>query len=382
MTLHTGQTVGTWSTVDSMPLARQWFGAGDGPVLLKDGRVLAVGGADVHGHSLADAALFDPTEGSWKPARAMAEDRRLHSVTRLDGGGVLVTGGFAGADAYPAQPLRTAEIFDPVLETWTATGPMNEARAGHTATLLPNGQVLVAGGRVPRSGDTASLSTAEIYDPGTQVWTTVKPMTDARWAHEAVLLADGRVLVTGGVCDVGRALAPSALCEVYDPRHDVWTPTGSLGAAHHGCGAVALPDGTVFLAGGGYVGMIEDWVFNSHCLWTAERYDPATGEWSRAEDMPAPRTAHRTVLLGTGEALVIGGGDGPGLLHGYHSTIRYDPLTHRWSPGGGLATGRMYFGAVVLADGRVLAAGGLEQEGYGTPDGVSVLTATAEVFTP
>jgi hypothetical protein len=151
---------------------------------------------------------------------------------------VLVAGG------YGAYPLRSAELYDPDNGTWTDTGSLAQAHFSHTATLLPNGKVLVAGGA---DAFGSFLVTAELYDPTSGTWTVTGSLHSQRAAHTATLLPDGEVLVAGGVGDnyVERASA-----ELYDPASGIWTETASLATARDGYTATLLPNGKVLAAGG------------------------------------------------------------------------------------------------------------------------------------
>ena len=141
--------------------------------------------------------------------------RRQHTATMLPNGKVLVVGG-----QNDQGRLATTELYDPASGLWTTTGPLNNARYKHTATLLPNGKVLVAGG----TGSSGVLSSAELYDPATGTWTVTGSMTAARQWHTATLLPNGKVLVAGGTGS-GGALSSA---ELYDPTTGTWTATGVL----------------------------------------------------------------------------------------------------------------------------------------------------------
>ena len=195
-------------------------------------------------HSLATAQTFDAQAGSWTAITNMGSGRSVHTATRLADGRVLVAGGF---DDWAA--LATAEIYDPATGSWTPTGSMIEGRGYHTATLLPDGRVLVAGGRSNNSSTGHALSSAELYDPTTGTWTQTASMSRGRTFHTATLLRDGRVLVAGaGILGVRVDVADTA--EIYDPAAGTWTPTGSMTAPRAGHNAVLLPTGEVLVAGG------------------------------------------------------------------------------------------------------------------------------------
>ncbi|MDT0347464.1 DUF6603 domain-containing protein [Streptomyces litchfieldiae] len=375
---------GTWTVAaNPMPFAALWRAPGADAVPLAGGRVLVVGGEDGTGAPLAGAAVYDPATALWSPTGALAAGRRLHSATRLADGRVLVAGGVTGAAA-----TGTAELYDPVTGTWSpAAAAMATARSGHSATRLADGRILVAGGTGARSAQSGrALSAAELFDPATGTWAATAPMTEARTGHQAVPLPDGRVLVVGGALITGPAsAAPLGHCEVFDPATGAWTPTGSLTAPRVGHQATALPDGTVLVTGGEAPRTLTGGVHDPRSQRTAERHDPATGAWTRVADLPTGRAAHRAVPLVTGHVLVVGGTGGPAAEVGYPGAVLYDPAADTWTPTGALAVGRWGFAVAELADGRILAAGGAALSGAAVPEpgpGVTVPTATAEVFTP
>ncbi|MCB8906969.1 MULTISPECIES: kelch repeat-containing protein [unclassified Streptomyces] len=378
---------GRWAPAGEPPLRLvMMHGQQDGPVRLPDGRVLFAGGAGPHLRTLDATALFHPADTRWTGTAPLRRARRMHTLTPLADGRVLAAGGITGPQAYPPPALATAEIYDPAHETWTPTGELHEARHSHTAVRLPDGRVLVAGGQRPR--DTRAqrtLASAELYDPDTGAWTPTREMGDARWHHQAVLLTDGRVLVAGGLTDIGRSRSRTlGLCELYDPTAGTWTPTGALRDARCAHQALVLLDGTVLTVGGfGPSAAGDDGRYDPYGLAGVERYDPAAEVWSPEPSLPWGRGHHRAVLLGTGEVLVCGGADHACQDVGYAGALRYDPGMRSWSVAGPMDTGRWAFGAVLLDDGRVLAAGGVARMGAAAPAlGADVPAATAEVFTP
>jgi hypothetical protein len=339
---------GGWSTGGALPAAT----AGTTAVRLGNGRLLVTG---------TTTALFDPVANRWTPAPATA--RRGHTTVLLADGRVLVAGGRTDTDV-----LASAELYDPVSNTWTATGSLSTARADHSATVLPNGKVLVAGG----NGTRATLASTELYDPATGTWSAGAPMTEARAAHPAVLVA-GRVLVVGG----SMTTASLAYCELYDPAANTWAPTGNLATPRTGHQATRLPDGTVLVTGGDTVGTLPDGTYDARSLTTTERFNPTTGVWSAAAPMPGPRTRHRAIVLRTGRLLVTGGTGGPTFTTGFSSALTYDPATDRWTATSALRTGRWAHVVADLTDGRIVVAGGIT-----TADLQPALTATTEIFTP
>ncbi|MFO0984158.1 MAG: kelch repeat-containing protein [Planctomycetota bacterium] len=195
---------------------------------LLDGRFLVVGGLGEGDSTVATAEVYDPVSASWSMTPPMSVPRSGHTATLLASGRVLVAGGYDQMPCYPScgVPVHdTAEVYDPATSSWTPTGDLMGARGGHTATLLPSGKVLLAGG----FDSAVALATAEIYDPATGTFTPTGAMLSARYAHTATLLANGRVLVAGGFpSNDAPPYHALASAEVYDPQSGTWTATGSM----------------------------------------------------------------------------------------------------------------------------------------------------------
>ncbi|WP_052499540.1 Kelch repeat-containing protein [Streptomyces vietnamensis] len=376
---------GHWAPAGTLPVPLvYWHGQYEGPVTLHDGRVLAAGGAGRLLEALADAAVFDPASGTWTETGRLHEARRIHSLTVLRDGRVLAAGGITGPQAFPPSAVAGSELYDPEAGTWTPAAPMAGARYGHSATLLPDGRVLVAGGNRLRDARTVvTLTTAELFDPDTGTWSPAAEMADARWHHIVAPLPGGHLLAVAGLAATGQLLPTAlALCEVYDPRTDSWAATGALRDARYGHQAVPLPDGTVLAMGGGR-SRSDDARFDPYGTTRVERYDPETGTWYDEQPLPWTRSHPRALPLPSGEVLVFGGADEAALDVGFPSALRFDPVARRWSPAGPLRTGRWAFGATSLADGRVLAAGGVSRAGSATAVFAAAVGAgEAEVFTP
>jgi hypothetical protein len=314
--------------------------------LVMGGLVAGAWQAD-HAVAIAPSAMFSPT-GSMKTARVH------HTATLLADGRVLIAGG-NGAQA----PLASAEIYEPKTGTFGPTGSMTTARAGHTAALLANGRVLITGGHDPdlsnATGSLVVFASAELYDPATGTFGPTGSMTTARVAHTATLLADGRVLIAGGDGALASALASA---EIYDPKTGTFSPTGSMTTARVGT-ATLLPDGRVLIAGG-------------ESLASAEIYDPNTGGFGPTGSMATARERHTATLLADGRVLVAGGiRSFDGGLNA--SAELYDPTTGSFGPSSSMTTIREWHTATLLADGRVLVTGG---------DGVQAPLASADIFVP
>jgi hypothetical protein len=258
--------------------------------------------------------------------------RRVHTATLLPNGKVLVAGGYN----YPTGANTAADLYDPATGTWTATAPMNAARAWHTATLLQNGKVLVTGGY---GTSWALLSSAELYDPATGTWTVTGSMAHGRYSHTATLLPNGKVLIVG---DAG--------AELYNPASGTWAVTGSPNTPRSGFQTTSLlSNGKVLLAGG---------VNSSGMISGAELYDPATGTWTATGSMADGRFSHRATLLFNGKVLVSGGFNSN---NGYIAGAElYDPASGTWTTTGSLNGARGNHTATLLASGKVLVTGGLD----------------------
>jgi N-acetylneuraminic acid mutarotase len=277
-------------------------------VLLNDGRVFVAGGRDADGEPMASAEIYDPASGQWTMSAPMSIGRIGHSMSILKDGRVLVVGGTSrgpsgASGGQTIRPDASAEIFDPKTNTWKATGAMRTARFEQTATALPDGKVLIAGGQGPaEGGKLAALSSAELYDPAADGFVSTTNLGEARTNHAAVLLNDGSsVLVVGGNggpnADVSLASA-----ELFDSRAGSWTRVGPLNGVRTGETATLLADGRVLIAGG------ERATKGSRTsLATSEVYDPQTREWRSAGNMQCPRSEQAAVLLGDETVLVVAG---------------------------------------------------------------------------
>ena len=331
---------GTWTATGSLNTARDEHTA----ILLPNGMVLVAGGYRVL--QIASAELYDSASGTWSVTGSLNKGRYGHTATLLPNGMVLVAGGF---NSYPSMYAHaSAELYDPASGTWSVTGSLDTARSGHTATLLPNGKVLIAGG-VNYVGSFNPLASSELYDPGSGTWSAAGSLTTARFRHTATLLPDGKVLVAGGFDSAGFNGGASA--ELYDPALGTWSATGSLNAARSDHTATLLPNGMVLVAGG-----LDNSSGNASA--NAELYDQALGTWSATGSLNAARYDHMASLLPNGKVLVAGGYKfNPGYI--LASAELYDPASGIWNVTGSLNTARGNPRATLLPNGMVLEAGGV-----------------------
>ncbi|HYI02949.1 Kelch repeat-containing protein, partial [Hyalangium sp.] len=346
---------GVWSPVGSMGEPRREFTA----IPLPDGKVLVAGGTGppaAGGTPLRSAEVYAASNGgSWSaaPTASLCEARHGHTATLLPDGKVLVAGGFSD----DGRPLDSAELYDPAPSPPNCTSienQLDDARGAHTATLLPTGRVLVAGGIGVRDGKLGALQSSEEYDIATQKWepSSVHDIRALSSDHTATLLPDGQVLLAGGrsdnVVDLKSAL--------YDPFTRAWTAAPSTGKPklrHYSHTATLLPDGRVFVVGG-----YDELKRPSS---GSELYAPTSQTWTLSASMSQARAQHAAIPLPTGQVLVTGGygQDGAPLA----TAELYEPGTDSWSPAPPLLEARAEHALVALPDGNLLVLGGTGTSG-------------------
>ncbi|RKG63263.1 PKD domain-containing protein [Corallococcus sp. CA054B] len=327
-------TVARWDLTASLTQRR--FGAS--LITLPSGKILVFGGTVSSNPILGTAELYDPATATWSSAGTMGTSHYNPAVTLLPSGKVMVTGGFA---SYPATtPLRAVEFYDPATNTWTAGPQMAFARGAHTATLLPNGKVLVVGG--VSTGDAVANRVVELYDPATNSWVPVASMANARSNHRAVLLPSGKVLILG-------ASLPS---ELYDPSNNTWS--GATGMTTRTfTDAFLQPSGKVVLVDGTLVAT----------------YDPGLNVQATLGHFTYERANSSLVQLNSGKLLLAGGNSTVGL-----TTEVFDLSTGTSAFSTSMASNRYSMAATVLPNGKVLFIGGYDRDTPGSVSAVLVYT--------
>jgi hypothetical protein len=308
-----------------------------------------------NGEFLAECELYDAATGKFASAASMSSRRVSHTATLLPNGKVLIAGGiesrYQSEGHWTGRVVATAELYDPTTGAFTPTGSMAVARSSHAAVLLPSGQVLILGGS--GGGDWRELlASAEIYDSAAGVFTPAGEMRTSRIPHSATLLKNGDVLVAGGT-GPNRAVLASA--EIYHAATRTFTSTGDLKIARHKHAAVLLADGRALIVGGSDE---RDWDGQTNA---AELYDPARGTFVEASKMAAPRfkLGQAVARLTDGRILVAGGAERAEV---------YDPATNSFTAVAGSLQAPWHFStATLMADGRVLIVGGYGHNSEGTP---------------
>jgi hypothetical protein len=318
------QTTTYFTATDSMTAARGAASAAE----LGDGTVLLAGGSESSGY----AELYDSVSGRFMLSAPLIEPRTNAALVRLDERRVLLLGGWNGATA-----LSSVELYDATTGVFKSAGHLLVGRVHPAAALLSDGRVLVAGGHNGK----AAYSSAEIYDPGAHTSTPTGEMSAAR-VGTATALPNGTVLLTGGS-------GAAATADLYYPALDGFRPTGTMNIGRGRHAATALADGRVLVTGG----LNEE----GNPVADAEVFDVESQEFQLAGRMRAGRYDHGAVLLNDGSVLAVGGRDAAGALS---STESYDPSASSFTDDAALTQARVTPGVVRLPAGGALVAGGFD----------------------
>ncbi len=344
LVLATTLSFASWTQTGSLHSAR----ASHTATLLPNGAVLAAGGTADNG-ALASSELYNPASGTWSFTGSMNVGRVSAQAVLLGNGTVLTMGGCINNDCL-SSTTNSAEIYNPSNGTWTTTGSMMKSRAEFVAALLPNGKVLVAGGCTAYNvnGCTSVTAAAELYNPSTGKWSSTGAMRAARMAMTATLLPNGKVLIAGGQTAANDALGSS---ELYDPVAKTFSLTGKLITPRSGHTATLLSNGLVLMAGGENV--------NGVSIAKAELYDPASGTYKATGNMPATRQEHAATILTNGNVLVSGGNRvTSSTTTVLASCAIYNPGTGTWTTTSSLKNARVDHTSTLLPNCKVLDAGG------------------------
>jgi len=335
-------TSGTFVNTGTPSIARDCHTA----TLLQNGMVLVAGGRNGN-TALSSAELYDPSTGNFTPTGALITERCAHSATLLQNGKVLIAGGYNFGNSNSLPTLSSAEIYDPVAGTFSTTGSLGTSRTGHSATLLTNGKVLVAGGESTATGFAyTTIASAELYDPVAGTFSATGSLNTARSAP-AALLTSGQVLCVGGsTLSGGSAVLSSA--EIYDPTAGTFSLTGPLITARSTASATVLQDGTVLVAGG-----TDN---NNSVLSSAEIYDPTAATFTATGSLNAARSSLAT-LLTNGQVLFVGGEASGFGQQSLNMSEVYDSVSRVFILNAPTNFTRFFLSATLLTNGQVLVTG-------------------------
>ncbi len=267
---------------------------------------------------------------TWATNSPLKAARWSHTAALLTNGSVLIAGGTIYNVSGNFADTNGCELYNPAAGTSTLTGSMQVHRHSHTATRLTNGQVLVAGG--------GGNATSELYAPSSGTWINLANMSDERLAHTATLLPSGKVLAAGGYNDSNGQELSSA--ELYDPVSGTWTSTGQMPYAADSEAAALLTNGMVLVCGGSQDG---------NAVTNSALYNPVSQTWTNTAPMKQARSGHTATALTNGMVLVVGGGDVTAEI--------YDPVAGTWTYVASMNDGRVYPQALLLNNGQVMVLG-------------------------
>ncbi len=305
------------------------------------------------------------------PAELALDVGFMHTATLLDDGRVLVAGGLRIGQVRSRD--ANVQTYDPSSGVWRKASSMAQPRYGHTATLLEDGRVVMVGGRA-----NTILRGAEIYDPRSDIWSQASRLVNAKAHHTAVRIGDGLVMVIGGITLTPDGETATASTEIYDAFSGRWAAASNMEVARASHAGVAFPDGRVLVTGG--IGSDDD------ALASAEMYGPSTGLWAQIESMSEPRVGHTATLLPDGRVLVAGGiasvpneSSGDSAVSLATAEI-FDPATGEWSQTGEMADGRVNHMASLMIGGNVVVTGGAREVGATGLEEFGATLASAEIY--
>jgi len=349
---------GTFTLTGSLNTARYDHTA----TLLQNGEVLVTGGLGVNGNytSLASAELYNPEKGKWTVTGSMSVGRTAFTATLLQNGEVLVAGG----SDYEINCYDTAELYNPSTGQWKLTGSMTRQRCLHSATLLPNGDVLVSGGANSiYDYSKPTVNSSEVYNPSTGEWTATGSLNDSRASAATLLLESGEVLTAGGYSNAGNGATNTYLtsAELYNPSTGAWSLTTSMSPG------ASLPTTPDLLSEGDVL------IANDH-----QFYDPTTATWTATGAIPLVSVAlTNATILDNGEVLATGSQCKSSKDYSCTPTpvaFLYSVSGNSWSQTGSMNYVASYETMTLLPSSEVLVAGGNSR-------GIGALSS-AELYTP
>ena len=322
-------------------------------VALGTGEVLVVGSDNVCAPATAGSdsvEIGQPETGVWEMTASLPRPRETPVLVSLQDGRALLTGGETGEEGGPAAYSSTY-IFDPANRSWSRSALLNTARTKAAAVVLADGKVLVAGGFYTDGTQVSFrvLDSSEVWDRASGTWSRSGNLFEGRFGAAAAALADGRVLIVGGVASPETAPDQQSSAEIYDPRSGEWSSGGELASPRRDFALVALPDGGALVAGG---------LANSDAkpLTNVERFDPVSNTWSPAADLPVPVSGASGIRLADGRVLLAGGGSTTSGLTA--DAVLFAPETGEWTATTPMPGPRAGASPVLMADGSVIFAGG------------------------
>jgi WD40 repeat protein len=298
-------------------------------------------------------------------AANMSVARAGHTATLLPDGKVLIAGGCI-VNGCEDRLTRTVEVFDPFKNTFSSTSELAVARVGHAAVLLDSGKVLIVGGW---AGEDATRKT-ELYDPNTRQFAMSGEMNEPRDGFTATRLNDGRVLIAGGYRGSIQRLSSA---ELYDPQRGTFTLTGRMGMPRMSHSATLLPDGRVLLAGGTRA--------KGDVLSSAEIFDPSTGSFQTIPGLKTARHKQAAISLNDGRILMLGGADANEFNGQFSSTETFNPKSGQFVSSASMGAARFKIPDAIarLANGEVFVAGSDRQAEIFDPTKNSFRTVAGEL---
>ncbi len=303
------QQYGLWEIIDSMDVRRRNFSSS----IFANNKILATGGDLFPNYNSAE--IYNGEIGLWENTTSMLEGRLVHHLLTLSNGNVIAIGGFL---------KKSCEVFNPDSNSWRYTDSIETIKYwGSTVTPLDDGRILVVGGYYFNQSTLQNIyyNTCEIYDPATESWSFIDSLSEGRAGHTATILDNGKVLVAGGYGGINYLNS----CEIYDPVTNQWSAAGNLLHARDYHSSLPLSDGRVLVSGGTTP---DSTLGTRYC----EIYDPTANSWSEAGEMTVPRTSHKSVLLFDSTVLITGGSFEPEIWEIYdpktQTIIFYDTLPH------------------------------------------------------